>query len=294
MAIGTLVGVIGAIGAKKNQKKLDRELKRAPKYKITDEAYENQNLARSQAYGQNAAIQSAQQQLDQDASDSVSQAKDITSSTSSLLSTIAAINANKNASSRALAGESAAIKQQNMQQLYGANNAMIDEKDKAWNYNQNMPFQMRVAAYRDRIKANQEQQLAGLAYEGQTVSSFASMMGGMMGGGGCDRRLKDNIAPIKSGVDAVMDMTPVEFDYVHPMFNDRRKHNGFIAQQIEEVVPNAVSEISQNEMPGIEPGFLKINYNELVPVLVKAIQEQQIQILELKRELSKITNEIHI
>lgn len=294
MAIGTLVGVIGAIGAKKNQKKLDRELKKAPKYKITDEAYENQNLARSQAYGQNPAIQNAQRQLDQDASDSVSQAKDITSNTSSLLSTIAAINANKNASSRALAGESAAIKQQNMQQLYGANNAMIDEKDKAWNYNQNMPFQMRVAAYRDRIKANQEQQLAGLAYEGQTVSSFASMMGGMMGGGGCDRNLKENIVAIESGIDAVMELTPVAFDYTHPMFNDRRKHNGFIAQQVEEVVPNAVSEITQNDMPGIEPGFLKINYNELVPVLVKAIQEQQQQIQELKEQLSRINNEIHI
>ena len=182
MAIGSLVGIMGAIGAKKNQKKLDKLLANAPKYDINDEAYQNQDLARSQAFGRNRAIQMQEQNINQQAANAASQARQTTSSTSGLLQAIAAINASSNNSRRGLAQDEAAMQQQNMQNLYGANNAMIDEKDKAWNYNTNMPFQMKVASYRDRIKANQELQMAGLAYEGQTVSAFAGMMGGMMGG----------------------------------------------------------------------------------------------------------------
>src|SRR5688500_9880894 len=115
--------------------RISRAIKNMPKYKINEEAFENQSIARSQAFGRNRAIQMQEENIDQSAADAASQARDVTSSTSSLLSTIAAINANKTAGQRGLAQDEAAAQQQNVGQLYQANQAMIDEKDKAWNQN---------------------------------------------------------------------------------------------------------------------------------------------------------------
>ncbi len=58
---------------------------------------------------------------------------------------------------------------------------------------------------------------------------------------------------------------------------------GFIAQELKKVVPNVVvgNEATEN---------LGVNYAELVPVLTKAIQEQQIQIRELKEELRLLSS----
>lgn len=291
MAIGTVAMLVGASREKKNTKKLRNELANAPKYKITDEAFENQAIAKSEAYGRDRSIQMQEQNISQEAANAAGQARDVTSSTSALLNTISQINAAKTQGLRGLAQDEAGLMNQKKQQLMGANNAMIDEKDKAWNYNENMPFQMRVAMYRDKIKSNQEAQMAGLAYEGQTVSAFASMMGSM--GGACDERLKENIAVCEPGLDAVMEMRPVTFDYTHPRFADGRKHIGFIAQEIQQIIPEAVDKI-HGLAPEGEPDFLKINYNELVPVLVNAIKDlnKKIEELEAKVQRTELNNSL--
>lgn len=279
MALGTVAMLVGAVGAKKATKNLKRELANAPKYKITDEAFENQAIAKSEAYGRDRSIQMQEQNISQEAANAAGMAKDVTSSTSALLNTIQQINSSKNQNLRGLAQDEAGFQNQKKQQLMGANNAMIDEKDKAWNYNENMPFQMRVAMYRDKIKANQETQMAGLAYEGQTVSAFASMMGSM---GACDERIKDKIELCEPGLDAVMEMRPVTFEYTHSRFADGRKHIGFIAQEMQEIIPEAVDHIY-----GMEEKFLKINYNELMPVLVNAIKDLNKKIEELEAKVQK-------
>lgn len=152
-------GIVGASGSKKNTRKLNKLISNAPKYKINDEAFENQNIARSQAFGRDRSIQMQQENVSQEAANSAGQARDISSSTSSLLSAISSINSSKNQTLRGLAQDESAIQNDKIQQLYGVNNMMIDEKDKRWNYNTNMPFQNKVAALRDKVKYNQDLQL---------------------------------------------------------------------------------------------------------------------------------------
>lgn len=182
---GAIVGgVAGALKGRKRRKekeKLDKLLKQSPKYEVNEEAFQNQALARSQAFGRDRAIQMREQQLEQDTANAVTDAKDITTGTSSLLSTIAAIQANKDVATRSLAQDEASLRANNMRQLMAVNNAVIDEKDKAWNFNQNMPFQMKVAALRDRIKSNEEQSAQEAA---NANSSIMGMAGGGFGGGG--------------------------------------------------------------------------------------------------------------
>jgi hypothetical protein len=283
MGFGLIAAGLGAIGGRKNKKELDRLLKKAPKYETTPEAFDNQAMAKAQAFGRDRAIQGQEHQIEQQGVDALAAAKDVTSSTSGLLSTIAAINANQDAARRGLAQDEAAIQQQKMQQLYGANSAVIDEKDKAWNFNTNMPYQMKVAALRDRKKANDELALKGIESQATTDAASIEAVGNMFGGMGgmmCDSRVKKNVSPVDYGLNTVMSLNPVEFEYTW----SRDKRIGFIAQEVQQLVPEVVKidhDTSQE--------YLKIEMMELIPVLVKAIQEQQEQIKALKEELQKQT-----
>lgn len=59
-------------------------------------------------------------------------------------------------------------------------------------------------------------------------------------------------------------------------------HFGLIAQEVKTIFPNLVSE-SDNSV-------LSLNYTELIPVLIKAIQEQQKQILDQNAEIQLLKN----
>jgi hypothetical protein len=91
---------------------------------------------------------------------------------------------------------------------------------------------------------------------------------------GSDLRIKENISDIKNGLDMVLKMKPKHFDYI----NGTKDNLGFIAQDVQEIIPQAVS--VSNE----ESGMLALKTDFLVPYLVKAIQEltARVQYLENK------------
>lgn len=286
-APGLIASISGTRIRKKADKALKAELANAPKYQITPEAFENQAIARGQAYGRDRGIQMGQEDIAQSAVNAAGEARNVTNSTSSLLSTIAAIEANKQSQLRGLAQDDAVLRNQKIQQLQGINSQMIDEKDKAWNYNENMPFQMRVAMYRDKAKVGSEMEMAGVAAQAQTESALISSAGSMMGGlMGCDERIKENIKDYRDGIDKVMQMEPVSFDYIpESRFHDGRNHVGFLAQQMKEIVPQAVKPIHDGT------DLMLIDFKELVPVLVNAIQDQQKQIDALKMQVKMMKGE---
>jgi hypothetical protein len=284
MSLGAPIAAIGMIGSHRNNKKLNRLLKNAPKYKIQKEAYENQALAKSQAFGRDRTIQMQQEQVDKDAAAASLDSLGVSNNTSDILQTISAINANKNASKRSLAGDEASIKRQNMQALYDANNTMIDEQDKKWNYNENMPYQMRVAALRDKVKTNQELTMKGIeaqaSFDAANVQAIGSMAGGAMGMM-CDERVKENIIDSKYGLAEVLNIRTIDFKYI----NGSENYVGFIAQNIQKVVPEAVgTTIVKNG--GIEAEVLVVDVRQLVPVLVKSIQELSEKVNELQIKLA--------
>ncbi len=95
-----------------------------------------------------------------------------------------------------------------------------------------------------------------------------------------DVRLKKHIEPIsKLKTNCLLDLNPVEYQYR----NDVREqlHYGFIAQEIEQVYPELVKKS--------ELGYKRVNYVELIPLLVSKIQYMQNEINELK-ELLGIKN----
>jgi len=93
-----------------------------------------------------------------------------------------------------------------------------------------------------------------------------------------DRRLKDNIEGISYGLEAVKLLNPVSY-----VRNDRdtgATELGFIAQEVDEVVSEVVSVK--------DDGYYGIDYERLIPVLTKAIQDQQDIIENLKSRIEQL------
>lgn len=166
----------GAVSRHRKNKQLKKLIKKTPKYEINEEAYDNQALAKSRAFGRDRSIQKAQEEVDLNAANASAEARDITTSTSDLLSTVAAISSQRDAAKRGLAADEAAIQNQNINALYAANLGLIDEKDKKFHQNKVVPHQNQM----NLLQARKEE--ANSAW-GAIFQSGASMMGGAMGGG---------------------------------------------------------------------------------------------------------------
>jgi len=93
-----------------------------------------------------------------------------------------------------------------------------------------------------------------------------------------DARLKD-ITGSSRGLDVINNLNPVSYDWKA----NGKADEGFIAQEVEDLVPNAVN---QNE-----DGYYQMDYSKLVTHLVKGMQEQQQQIEKLKSEIKNLKGE---
>jgi hypothetical protein len=105
-----------------------------------------------------------------------------------------------------------------------------------------------------------------------------------------DIRYKKNIITIQNSLERVLGMHGVSFDLINeiPDIETGRKYIGFIAQELETVVPEVV-------ITG-EDGFKSVAYDKLTAVLAEAIKEQQKQIESQNEKiasLEKMISEMH-
>ena len=91
-----------------------------------------------------------------------------------------------------------------------------------------------------------------------------------------DARLKNILGEAK-GLDIVSQLNPVNFEWKE----SGKTQDGLIAQEVEPLIPEAVS---TNE----HTGFYEMDYSKLVTPLVKAIQEQQTIIDDLKARIETL------
>ena len=116
---------------------------------------------------------------------------------------------------------------------------------------------------------------AGIAYQGNNSATWSLVS---------DIRIKENIRPISDSLNKILALKPCHFEY---KTNLGKTKTGFIAQEFEQVLPGHVTEspVSKEHKEFIpeEDGTIKSIDTDLIPYLVKAIQEQQAQIEELKQ-----------
>ena len=99
-----------------------------------------------------------------------------------------------------------------------------------------------------------------------------------------DYRLKENITTLENGLDRLNQLKPVKFNWKE----NGQEDEGFIAHEVDSVFPYAVSgeKDAVNEDGGIQGQ--QMDYGRITPLLVKAIQEQQEQIEQLKKQIETL------
>ena len=93
-----------------------------------------------------------------------------------------------------------------------------------------------------------------------------------------DINLKNSVEQIKTDANILKNLNPVSFTFKDDDKN--KKHFGFIAQELESLYPELVS---NNEL-----GFKTVNYIEMIPILLSQMKNMQQEIDKLKDEIKKI------
>jgi hypothetical protein len=103
-----------------------------------------------------------------------------------------------------------------------------------------------------------------------------------------DIRLKENIRDIKFGLKEIMLLKPRDFDWKEGKGKNIKNDRGFIAQEFEKVFPDLI-DIAKDPVKEGETPYKTIR-QDLIPVLVKAIQEQTQIIKDLEARIKQLEN----
>jgi len=116
-----------------------------------------------------------------------------------------------------------------------------------------------------------------------SVNGDASKIGGGSWQSFSDERLKTIRGPFNSGLNAVMRLQPLRYEYKPnnamglPSVGERI---GFGAQAVQKVIPEAVTANAS--------GYLMVNNDPILWTMLNAIKEQQKEIVELKRQIRQL------
>ena len=101
-----------------------------------------------------------------------------------------------------------------------------------------------------------------------------------------DYRLKENIVPLPSATAKVNALNPVRFNMIANPENTTV--DGFIAHEVQEIVPEAVVHQKDAVDEDGNPEYQQMDASKLIPIMVKAIQEQQTIIDDLKSRIETL------
>ena len=100
-----------------------------------------------------------------------------------------------------------------------------------------------------------------------------------------DIKFKTNINTIKNPIDKILKLRGVSFDWKHNEYPglSKRKQIGFIAQEMEEVIPEVV----------LTSEHKTVCYDKLVALLIEGMKEQQNKIHDLENKILSIDNKVN-
>jgi uncharacterized protein YaiE (UPF0345 family) len=99
-----------------------------------------------------------------------------------------------------------------------------------------------------------------------------------------DERLKENVRDLDSGLDKIMLLKPRVFDWKEGSGQTGKDIRGFIAQEVEEFFPEMIDEWGNENLEEGETPYKSVRM-DVIPMLVKAIQELKAEIDSLKNQI---------
>jgi hypothetical protein len=115
-----------------------------------------------------------------------------------------------------------------------------------------------------------------------TVNGSADKPGGGSWGTFSDGRLKTLHGTFNAGLSQILKLHPIRYRYKKENalgIHDHEEHIGFVAQDVQKVIPEAVTENDK--------GYLLVNNDPILWSMLNAIQQQQHEIAELRVRLRK-------
>lgn len=123
---------------------------------------------------------------------------------------------------------------------------------------------------------------------------------------GSDQNLKQNIQGMINAMSIINELKPKQYDFRHDgdfsrMNLPQGTHYGLIAQDVEKILPNLVKTSKFDLPPAMKDGkpdptekkadgkeFKSLNYTELIPLLIKGMQEQQATIDQQQKQIDDL------
>lgn len=102
---------------------------------------------------------------------------------------------------------------------------------------------------------------------------------------GSDSRLKENLRIIEEPISLLSNINGYRFDWTEDYINHRGGEDGYfirkedvgvIAQEIQKILPEAVAERKD--------GYLAVNYEKIIPLLIEAIKELKLEMDKIKEK----------
>jgi hypothetical protein len=93
-----------------------------------------------------------------------------------------------------------------------------------------------------------------------------------------DKKLKKDITDTNRSIDDIMSMKVKDYRWKDNL-EETKKSTGLIAQELQETHPELVSNLDNT---------LNVNYTDIIPMLIKAVQDQQKEITNLKNQIKNI------
>jgi hypothetical protein len=120
-----------------------------------------------------------------------------------------------------------------------------------------------------------------------SVNGTADKLGGGSWDTFSDRRLKTVEGTYVAGLEAILKLTPVRYRYKEQNamgIKDGKEHVGFVAQEVEKVIPEAVSKNSR--------GYLLVNNDPILWTMLNAIKQQQAEIEGQRAQIEAVTRSV--
>ncbi|MFN8250196.1 MAG: tail fiber domain-containing protein [Ferruginibacter sp.] len=105
-----------------------------------------------------------------------------------------------------------------------------------------------------------------------------------------DSRFKNDITNLTDAMSKIRKIRPVTYFWKDKEFPDKNFDNtqqiGFIAQELEKIVPQAVAKNKD--------GYYAVNYSAIIPVLTAAVKEQDDKIQQQEIQIADLTEKINV